>query len=247
MTHLPLSNELQELASGYVLDDLEATELAQVKQLIAENPAFLAEIRQLQSVMGTMVTSVPQMKPPTHLLDRVMAAAAVPNSPLQLDCGWAVTAGSALVGRSTGDVNQIIVNLGVWLDEIFEPLWQPPEALNLAFSARRTASTEEPTIKRGKVIELSSQDKIALLVEITPQPEQKMSVSVQLYPQSDRPYLPAHLQLSLLAESGEILRSVQARQDDNYIKLPSFTVPSGFQFSIQINLNELNCTEKFIV
>lgn len=233
MANSPLSNELQELAAGYVLDDLEDAEVAQVEKLMGENPALLEEIRQLQGVMGTMASGVPQMQPPAGLLDKIMAAVGSPNSVPQVD------------------VDQMLVNLGRWLDEIFEPLWQPPEALNLAFSVRRTTTgLKETIIKRGKVIELGQQTEaqvVVLLVEVTPQSEEQISVSIQLHPQPEQRYLPENLQLTLLSASGEGLRSIKASNADNYIKLPRFTVNSGFQFSLQISLNEFNCIENFVV
>jgi hypothetical protein len=232
MTTSPLSNELQELAAGYVLDDLETAEVAQVERLMGENPAFLEEIRQLQAVTGIMASSIPQMQPPKGLLDKIMATVAPPDPPTQVD------------------PNQGLVNLGGWLNEIFESLWQPPEALNLAFSARRTAGLKEAAIQRGRVIELGTRPEaqgVVLLVGVTAQPEGQVRVSIQLHPRPEQRYLPANLQLSLRSESGEVLQSVEASQEDNYIQLPRFTVTSGFQFNLQINLDQFSFTERFVV
>lgn len=70
----PLSNKLKKLAVGYVLDDLEPTEIVEVEKLMGENPDLLREIQQLQTVMGIMAINVPQMQPPTDLLDKIMGA-----------------------------------------------------------------------------------------------------------------------------------------------------------------------------
>lgn len=70
----PLSNKLKKLAVGYVLDDLEPTEIVEVEKLMGENPDLLKEIQQLQAVMGIMATNVPQMQPPADLLDKIMEA-----------------------------------------------------------------------------------------------------------------------------------------------------------------------------
>ena len=74
MVHSQLSNQLQELAAGYVLDDLDATEKIKVEQLMQDNPSFLREIQELQAVMGSMATNVPLIQPPDHLFNQVMNA-----------------------------------------------------------------------------------------------------------------------------------------------------------------------------
>ena len=235
MVNSPLSNELQELAAGYVSDDLEPADVAQVERLMGENPALRKEIRQLQAIMGAMASSVPQMKPPSHLLDKIMAEIDPPKADLQVD------------------MNHMLVNLGRWFDDIFEPLWQPPAALNLAFSSRRKTEVTQQSIRRGKIIEFESENSendvqaFILLIEIIAQPEGKISVSIQVYPQPGQWHLPANLELKFISKAGEVLQSIQARSEDNYIKLPRFTASSKFQFSLQINLNEFSRTEKFIL
>jgi len=228
MINSSLSDELQELAAGYVLDDLEPEEVSRVEQLIEENPAFLAEIRELQGVMGAIASSVPQRQPPAGLLDQVMAAVDSPQE------------------KTEANLSQLFVNLGHWLDEIFEPLWESPETLNLAFTARRTADLQEAAIQRGKVIELGAQS-VVLLMGVTAQENSQVRVSIQLHPQPQQRYLPANLQLTLLSESEQILRSVQTGHADNYIKLPRFTVTAGVQFSLQLHLDQFSGTEKFVV
>lgn len=232
MINYSLTNELRELAAGYVLDDLEPAEVNRVEQLIEDNPAFREEVRQLQGVMGTIATSVPQMQPPAGLHDQIMAAINAPNSSSEMN------------------INQVFVNLGHWLEEVFEPFWESPEALNLAFSTRRTPGLQEALIQRGKAIELGSDNQVqsvVLLMGITAQSHEKVSISIQLHPVSRQRYLPSNLQLTLLSESEEVLRSIEAGPQDNYIKLPRFTINSGVQFSVQIQLHEFTCTENFIV
>jgi anti-sigma-K factor RskA len=69
-----LSNELKELAVGYVLDELEPAEIVRVERLMKENPELMKEIRELQSTMGIIVSSVPKMEPPVDLLNKIMDA-----------------------------------------------------------------------------------------------------------------------------------------------------------------------------
>ncbi len=232
MNNSPLSENLQELAAGYVLDDLEAEELARAERLMNDNPAFLREVRHLQTVTGEIINTIPRLQPPPYLLDKIMVAL-TESAP-----------------RGGVDVGQMLVNLGVWLEETFQPLWQSPEELNLAFSARRGANVAEPSIKRGKVIRLNSgmgDRNVILLVGITPLEDRRITVNIQLYPGAGESPLPANLELALLGENGEVLRSIQSRQDDNYIKLPGFTVNSGFRFLIQISWEQFIQTENFVV
>lgn len=74
MVNSMLSNELKELAVGYVLDELEPAEIIRVERLMKENPELIEEIRELQSTMGIIVSSVPEIEPPADLLDKIMDA-----------------------------------------------------------------------------------------------------------------------------------------------------------------------------
>ena len=147
---------------------------------------------------------------------------------------------------------KIIINLNQWLENIFETGWQSLETLfaeseNLAFSFRSTAELSQTQVKGVKVVDLGPTlegQAVILMIGITPEEDERASIRIQLHPR-DSIYLPANLQLSLLSESAEILRSVTVQSQDNYIQLPRFKCPYDFRFSVQISLDEFTFTEDF--
>ncbi|ACB51407.1 unknown [Crocosphaera subtropica ATCC 51142] len=140
----------------------------------------------------------------------------------------------------------VLVNLSSWFDNLFESSWQAPETLNLAFSSRRNTTANTQTIQRANLITLG-REQVILLVELTPEEDGRIAISLQLFPPSNRRYLPEMIQLTLLSETGEVLRSVQSRTQDNAIRIPRFKCATGFRFRLQITLNEHCITEDFIV
>jgi anti-sigma-K factor RskA len=71
MTNSTLSDETKELAAGYVLDELEPSEIELIERMMLENPALRQEVRELQMVLGGLAVDVPQLQPPAHLRARV--------------------------------------------------------------------------------------------------------------------------------------------------------------------------------
>jgi anti-sigma-K factor RskA len=76
MSGSPLSEELQVLAAGYVLNNLDDKQVVEVEKMMVENIALREEIQQLQAIMATIAQEVPPITPPPHLKDRVLQAAA---------------------------------------------------------------------------------------------------------------------------------------------------------------------------
>ncbi|WP_310484700.1 anti-sigma factor [Chamaesiphon sp. VAR_48_metabat_403] len=72
MTNSTLSDETKELAAGYVLDELEPSEIELVERMMLENPALRQEVRELQMVLGGLTLDVPQLQPPAHLRAKVL-------------------------------------------------------------------------------------------------------------------------------------------------------------------------------
>ncbi|MBW4655080.1 MAG: anti-sigma factor [Kaiparowitsia implicata GSE-PSE-MK54-09C] len=75
------SEYLQDLIVGYVLNNLNLAEAAELEQLMAEDPAIAQhitqEIAQLQRTLDTIYPN-PIMPPPEHLRDRILSAHAQP-------------------------------------------------------------------------------------------------------------------------------------------------------------------------
>ena len=147
-------------------------------------------------------------------------------------------------------------NLSQWLENIFEPAWQFPEATLgsgrnnfLALSLRSDSQASATSVKRAKVINLKLQlrtQAVALLVAVAMKDEQEMGILVQVRPVGEENLLPPNIRLALLLESGETLQSVQSRSLDNFIQLV-FSGQPGESFSIQVALDDASVTENFSI
>jgi Protein of unknown function (DUF1822) len=146
--------------------------------------------------------------------------------------------------------------LSQWFENLFEAGWQSIETIlgskqqNLAFSLRSNSNSSNSTIKRAKLIDLGLQlenQSLALLVAITPETEEKLSILVQVHPMEEESYLPPNLQLMMLSASGEILQKVGSRSVDNYIQLKRFRGLPGESFAIQLTFGEVSVTEDFVI
>jgi hypothetical protein len=139
--------------------------------------------------------------------------------------------------------------LSQWLQGIIDETWQALDTLfspevNLAFSTRSV----EVATKRGKLIDLGirlNHQTVALLVNITEEAKEKISISIQLHPTGKEKYLPRNIKVSLLSKVGNILQEIEARGQDNYIQLKPFKGERGKRFSIIVSLDELSVRENF--
>ena len=77
MTLPRYSEEFQELAAGYVLDDLSAEEKERMEQLMIENPELRQELKTFQETMGMLSYNVPTIEPPAHLRQKTLDMAAI--------------------------------------------------------------------------------------------------------------------------------------------------------------------------
>ena len=151
----------------------------------------------------------------------------------------------------------LTTNLGQWFQQVFEAGWQSLDTLldnesnNLAFAFRQgRADTREVEVKGVKLIDLGVQlghQSVALLVGLSPETEDRVSIRVKLYPAQEVSYLPAKIKLTLLTKSGKVLQQVQARNQDNFIQLKRFSCPLGKKFSLQVALDDFSLTEDFVV
>lgn len=109
-------------------------------------------------------------------------------------------------------------------------------------------------IEKGKIIDLGidlGNQKIALIVAIMPQSQDRVGVWIKLKPISKSIKLPPHLQLDIISQGKTILaaktRSNKAgKGKDRYLQL-RFTPPSQTHFQVQVTLNNSNFTEYFEV
>jgi hypothetical protein len=157
---------------------------------------------------------------------------------------------------------QPLVNLSQWLMNQFEAGWQTVESLRdlldsrPAYAFRGGVTTEETSsnqpelaTKRAKLIDLGIQianHLVMLIVEISPEPNGKTSIRLQLHPTGNQIYLPEGVKLTVLDQSKEVFLEAQARSADNYIQL-QFRGDIQERFSVQISLGDMSFTENFII
>ncbi len=148
------------------------------------------------------------------------------------------------------------VSLSAWLTGEIEPAWQPLDRL-LADTAQLLPTLrslaplrDRSSVKRLKYLCLDPEDgqaQVALLVMITPQAGEQMLVHAQLQPGGEASELTLQTNLSLLDETGEILREVESQQHDSFIQLPSFSGKLGEGFGLQIALKDDCIRETFVI
>ncbi|MBD2020863.1 DUF1822 family protein [Leptolyngbya sp. FACHB-36] len=136
-----------------------------------------------------------------------------------------------------------IAHLSQWLQQVFDGAWQAIDELVgvPAFALRQTAT--ESLVRRVKRVRLPDQD-VLLVVAVGTEADGRMSVRVQVF-SSDRA-LPPTLRLSMRSHTGEVIQSVQARDDDESIQLKRFRCAPGTRFQIWIDLNETRRMEEFV-
>jgi hypothetical protein len=153
--------------------------------------------------------------------------------------------------------NQPLVNnLSKWFQNVFEAGWHSFDSLvssqqnTLAVQFRNDATLNEVRVKGAKLIDLGMQLRntaVVLLIGLTSEIDEKVSIRVQLHPANEEVYLPPDLKLLLLSGSGNILQEVQSRSHDNFIQLKKFKSPPGKNFSLQVTLGDISIKEDFML
>lgn len=72
MTELPLSEKLEALIAGYVLDSLEPDEMQEFEQILATNPSLTTEIKRFQETLSQLAYVSPVTSPPAHLRSAIL-------------------------------------------------------------------------------------------------------------------------------------------------------------------------------
>jgi hypothetical protein len=115
----------------------------------------------------------------------------------------------------------------------------------------QTLSTDlalEDRLKRAKILDLGIQlgaESVVLIVELQQVSLQRFQITFQVH-SMDSPYLPAHLTLTVLDNSGGEFMQAEARNADNYIQL-CFEGERGEVFRAQIALNQIQVEERFVI
>ncbi|MBW4519835.1 MAG: anti-sigma factor [Scytolyngbya sp. HA4215-MV1] len=76
----PLSPQaIATLAAGYVVGDLDPTEVSVFEQLLQDNPTLGAEVAQLQATLDRVTHDLNSVEPPAHLRSAILATATTPR------------------------------------------------------------------------------------------------------------------------------------------------------------------------
>ncbi|MGI8501815.1 MAG: DUF1822 family protein [Hassallia sp.] len=151
---------------------------------------------------------------------------------------------------------QLANNLSQWFENIFDVGWQSFDAIlssqqkTLAVQFRSDATLNDLRVKGAKLIDLGMQlggTAVVLLLGLTSELDEKISIRVQLHPANEEIYLPPHLRLVLLSESGNILQEVESRNHDHLIQLKKFKSYPGKKFSIKIAFGDISIKENFVL
>ncbi|MDZ7964462.1 MAG: DUF1822 family protein [Nostoc sp. DedSLP03] len=149
-------------------------------------------------------------------------------------------------------LNQSLVNLKQWLENIFEAGWQEVETLlgtqsaNPAWGMRSKAGA---FLSRGKLIDVGdflSKRAVVLVVTLPSDNEQEMDIIVELHPTNRQDYLPPNLHLMVLDFEGASVMEAQTRSSNKNIQL-EFSCEVGERFSVKLVLGDISITENFVI
>ncbi|GAA6619707.1 DUF1822 family protein [Scytonema sp. NUACC26] len=146
-------------------------------------------------------------------------------------------------------LHETSTKLSQWFQGVCDESWKIIDTMleretNLAFNTRQAQSG----IKRAKLIDLGVQlgnQTVALLVNITEEPEEKLGVLIQLHPTNGARVLPSDIKLTLYSKAGKTLQEVTARSQDNFIQLKPFKGEQGKRFSLEVSLEDVKVREYF--
>ena len=97
MTEPLTPQAIETLAAGYVVGDLDPTEVAVFEQLLRDNPALAAEVDQLQATLNRVAHDLNSIDPPASLRSAILAKATTPqltSQPKRFRVPWHTVMGS---------------------------------------------------------------------------------------------------------------------------------------------------------
>ena len=147
-----------------------------------------------------------------------------------------------------------VTQLSLWLQNRFDPTWQPVETLFAATgrSPIRLRSTfnlrSAETIKRFKQIDLDREKQVSVLLLVAiSQEESAFKICVQAQPNFSQQILPPQLKLNLIDVSDRTLASIQVQGQENFIQLPYFRGVEEEKFKISLGFNSSTYEAEFIL
>jgi hypothetical protein len=151
-------------------------------------------------------------------------------------------------------IAESIVNLGQWIENIFEQTWQTIESVmgaepELGVTFRKSSINPDKKTRRIKMIHLQSEtvdERVLLMVNLVIEADERLGVQVCLLPSDRTKFLPTGLQLMMMSNSGAVVQSVQSQQQDRYIQLKLFRCSRGTRFRLVMAIDRANVVEQFI-
>ncbi|RUS94437.1 hypothetical protein DSM106972_093320 [Dulcicalothrix desertica PCC 7102] len=162
----------------------------------------------------------------------------------------------AEVSPNPSVIEQAVVHLGQWLQNLFTLDWQSPDlVLSPAYRSAIRPKIQEPnsqevSVSRAKVIDLGIQlasHKVALVIQLTTQTSGSVDIRLRVYPTGDGIYLPQGLQLIVLSSDGAVISDNQARVADNWMQLELEEGRTGDEFQVKLALEDVSIIENFIL
>ncbi|WP_179228294.1 DUF1822 family protein [Leptolyngbya ohadii] len=220
------------LDSGELITDLNVlwTMLELGAEVTRASVADLSPLSQTQAenlVTRLSQTTIPRLEIPFTMWGSLLAN---PQWRRQLSQSRQSIPQSAIVPSA-------IVQLGRWLQNQFEAGWQAIETRIDAPAFILRQDDPSAAVQRVKQLVLSPEVTVSMLVSLSAEADGRIAVQVRLLPAVES-LLPENISLSLLSETGDVLQSVQARQQDNSIQLRRFRCSIGTAFRLQVALAE---------
>ena len=161
----------------------------------------------------------------------------------------------AEVADNSLNLNQNLVQLKQWVENIFEAGWQEIETLfdnqraNQNWSLR---GANDSFVSRGKLIDLGKTgtiQSVILVVGFILGKKQEIDIIVEVHPLWGEIYLPPNLQLIVLdfeGIEGKSIMEAQTRSTNKNIQL-QFSGEVGERFSIKLVLGNISVIESFLI
>lgn len=221
------AEELEMLAAGYVLDDLDEAEKLQVEELLKSSPAMREQIRQSMELMGGLATNAELLVPPTGLKDKVVLAFESQQE-------------SLLVSSK-----KKLVQLDNWLQHLFDEGWQA--VTDLLETPSMAPAFRNSGVEGARLVSFGAeQPPIVLVVKVQETSVSDRDVAVEILPQLEASFLPNSLQLTLLDADGDIVMEATTRQENKNLKF-DFSGICGEVFSIKLELANDFFQENFLL
>jgi hypothetical protein len=158
---------------------------------------------------------------------------------------------------SRQDPLQGVTRLSQWLDNLVDAGWrslddllglQPVAVQWRSATPDAEATSDRSAIARGKLLSFSdlSDERVALILEITPEADSSQTVTVRVCPTVNHLHLPATLRVMILDDEGSIVMQSDARADNRLIEL-EFSGDVGDAFSVKVELADQIKVESFVI